>query len=157
MKISRNKFWHDFLTILDAILDLQSWILKIWQQIRIKRPQKNNNVRFYRIFFLFFESWSTILDPPFIILKIWHQIWIQRLQKPVSGQFHWVLNTFQNFDCHIGSAILNFKNLTSDSDSATPKSYVQPLLPIFVGIWEKHPHTYIFSKFSNEKLSFRKW
>ena len=30
---------------------------------------------------------------------------------------------FQNFDCHIGSAIFNFENLTPDSNSATPKTY----------------------------------
>ena len=51
-----------FLTILDAILDLQSWILKIWRQIRIKRTQKHNNVRFHWTFLLFFESLSSILN-----------------------------------------------------------------------------------------------
>ena len=59
--------FQTLLTILDAILDSQSWKLKIWQQIRIQRPQKHNNVRFHQTFLLFFESWSALLALPFSI------------------------------------------------------------------------------------------
>ena len=41
---------------------------------------------------------------------------------------------FQNFYRYIGFAILEFENLTPDLNSATPKTYQQPLSPIFVGI-----------------------
>ena len=104
------------------------------------------NVRFYRIFFLFFESQSAILNPPFWIFEIWLQIWIQRAQKLVYEQFHRGLNISQNFE-----------NLTPNSDSPTPKAYVQPLSPIFVGNSVKRPHTYIFFKFPTEKSPFWKW
>ena len=62
--------FRTFLTIVDAILNSQSWILKIWQQIPIQRSQKHNNVRFHLTFLLFFESRSAILDLLFWILKI---------------------------------------------------------------------------------------
>ena len=55
------EFWS-FFKILAAILDPPIWISKIWQQIRIQRSQKHNNVRFHLTFLLFFESWSAILD-----------------------------------------------------------------------------------------------
>ena len=37
------------------------------------------------------------------------------------------MNIFQNFDHHIGFAILNFENLMADLDSATPKTYVRTI------------------------------
>ena len=57
---------------------------------------------------------SAILDPPFLILKIWRRIRNQRLKKPLGKYFHqhpWKIT----FQCPpVGSAILDFENLTSN-------------------------------------------
>ena len=64
---------------------------------------------------------SVILGLPSSILKIWPEIRHQRPQKVPYNKFATNRLIFKNFVPHLGSAILNLANLTSDSWSVTSK------------------------------------
>ena len=73
----------------------------------------------------FFKILTAILDPPFWVLKIHWQIWIQRPRKPVCGQFHGVLNIFQNFDRHIEFRKFNGKFKFSDPKNLCTDNFIE--------------------------------
>ena len=65
-----------------------------------------------------FRNIFYVLELPFWILTIWWQIRNQRPWKPSNINFHKNGKFFEISIRHIGSAILNFENLTTDSKSA---------------------------------------
>ena len=79
-------------------------------------------IQYFRGIDEFSDVTTAISDPPFWILKIKFQIRNQRSQKPLRAKYQKNQWNFRFHLGHIGSAILDLKNIISDSQSGTSKT-----------------------------------